>query len=70
MIKDHPSTISYFIPDYSQYNKLILFHLLGKGIIKPDETFLNEYLNDINQISKNKATDTKNIPIQIILFVS
>ena len=44
LIKDIPSPISYFIPDYTKYNKLILFLLLEKGFIKPDETFLNQYL--------------------------
>ena len=44
LIKDIPSPISYFIPDYTNYNKRILFLLLEKGFIKPDETFLNQYL--------------------------
>ena len=44
MIKDIPSPISYFIPNYTKYNKGILFLLLEKGFVEPDETFLNQYL--------------------------
>ena len=44
LIKDAPSTITYFIPDYLNYNKRILFLLLEKGFVKPDEIFLNQYL--------------------------
>ena len=44
LIKDYPSPISYFIPDYTEYNKRILFLLLEKGFVKPDEPFLKQYL--------------------------
>lgn len=43
LIKDTLSPISDFIPDYTKYNKKILFHLLDKRLIKPDESFLQTY---------------------------
>ena len=48
LIKDNPLPISYYIPDYTKYNKRILFLLLEKGFVKPDETFLNKYLKNKN----------------------
>ena len=46
LIKDSPSPISYFIPDYTNYNKPVVFLLLQKKLLKPDKPFLNEYLEN------------------------
>ena len=46
LIKDSPLPISYFIPDYINYNNRILFFLLKKKFIKPDESFINHYLQN------------------------
>ena len=53
LIKDIPSKISYFIPNYRKYNKRILFLLLEKRFVKPDETFLIQYLQskEVKKIS-------------------
>ena len=49
LINDTPSFISNFIPDYSKFNKRILFFLLEKKLIKPDKSFLKQYLCDKHQ---------------------
>ena len=48
LIKDSSSSISNFILDYTNYNKRILFLLIEKKLIKPNESFIIEYL-----LSKN-----------------
>ena len=35
-----------FIQKYTNYNKKILFLLLGKNYVEPDESFLNNYFQD------------------------
>ena len=42
LIKDIPSPMSYYIPDYTKCNKLILYLLLGKGFLKPDEALFKK----------------------------
>ena len=46
LIKDKSLSISNFVPDYTSYNKRVLFFLLEKELIKPDESFLKDYLCD------------------------
>ena len=68
LIKDIPSPISNFIPNYTNYNERILFLLFEKGFVKPDKSFLDQYLqvktstktlkqlyskNEINNMYKN-----------------
>ena len=42
LIKDFSSSIPNFILDYTKYNKKLLFLLLEKKIIKPDDAFLKK----------------------------
>ena len=44
LIKDIPTPISYFIPDFTKYNRRMLLLLLEKRFVEPDEIFLNQYL--------------------------
>ena len=46
LINDNPSPISYFIADYKNYNIPILFLFSDKGLIIPDESFLNDYFRN------------------------
>ena len=62
LIKDIPSTISDFIPDYTKYNKRIVYFLLEKGFVKPDKPFLNQYLNNRNQSSISNPNNTISHP--------
>ena len=40
--KDIPPPLSYFIPDYTHYNRTILFILLKKHFVIPDQSFINQ----------------------------
>ena len=55
LFKDFPSSINIFdfIPDFTKYNKRILFLLLEKKLIKPDAAFVSKYLR-----SKRSDYDT------------
>ena len=44
LIKEKQSKlISDFIPDYREYNKRVLFYLLEKGFLIPDQLFLDNF---------------------------
>ena len=44
MITEVPSLISIFLSDITEQNKEIIFFLLEKKLIKPDKSFINNYL--------------------------
>lgn len=44
LTKNVESMISYFMPNYTKYNKRIIFLILEKKFIKPNESFIKEYL--------------------------
>lgn len=44
LLKDNPTSISYYIPDCNSCNIRILFLLLEKGFLNPSQSFINNYL--------------------------
>ena len=44
--KDTSLPISHYIPDYTNYNERFIYLLLEKKLIKPDDLFINQYLQN------------------------
>ncbi|KAK8850183.1 hypothetical protein M9Y10_018306 [Tritrichomonas musculus] len=60
LIQTKPSPISKFIPDFQNYNKLIIFFLLEKGFVIPDQSFLDQYLQRKQTIETFSNNPLKN----------
>ena len=48
LIQDTHTPISELIPNYRDYNKQIIFLLLNKKLIQPDEIFLKNYMDNVS----------------------